>query len=115
MLWLAVRELSLRPPARNRGFGIMEHAEILDAVRRWIRRSFADLGAGPDAEIRETILIRDDHYCGRRFHSDGVQAVWFIEEDEIKLYTGDGTVVRVTSVRDAVRELPEGDRQRRAA
>jgi hypothetical protein len=35
---------------------------------------------------RETILIRDGYYCGRRFHTDQHRAVWFIEEDELKIY-----------------------------
>jgi hypothetical protein len=80
----------------------MQHAEILEAVRRLIRRSFAELGGEPDAEMSETILIRHDHYCGRRFCASGLQAVWFIEEDEIKLYSPEGDVVRMGSAREAV-------------
>jgi hypothetical protein len=80
----------------------MQHAEVLDAVRRLIRHSFAELGAPADAEVSETILIRHDHYCGRRFRMDTLQAIWFIEEDEIKVYAPSGEVVRVTSARDAL-------------
>ena len=30
---------------------------------------------------RESMLIRDEFFCGRRFHSDQYDAIWFIEED----------------------------------
>jgi hypothetical protein len=41
-----------------------------------------------DAAITsESILIRQEHYCGRRFRTDTHQAVWFIEEDQIKIST----------------------------
>ena len=41
---------------------------------------------------RESILIRDEFYCGRRFHTDHYDAVWFIEEDELKIFRADGTM-----------------------
>lgn len=37
----------------------------------------------------ESILIRDEHYCGRRFSTSTHRAVWFIEEDQVKIYTTD--------------------------
>jgi hypothetical protein len=84
----------------------MQHADVLEAVRRLVRRSFAELGAGPDVQISETILVRHNHYCGRRFRGSGLHAVWFIEEDEIKLYARDGEMVRVTSAREALQDAP---------
>ena len=41
---------------------------------------------------RESILIRDEFYCGRRFHTDLYDAVWFIEEDELKIFRADGSL-----------------------
>ncbi len=41
------------------------------------------------------MLIRDGFFCGRRFVSDGLEAVWFIEENEVKFYDRDGKVVQV--------------------
>lgn len=37
----------------------------------------------------ESILIRQEHYCGRRFRTETHQAIWFIEEDQIKVFTAD--------------------------
>ena len=79
----------------------MQHADALEAVRRLVRRTFAELGADAEDEFQETILIRHDQYCGRRFQAGDLQAIWFIEEDELKLYSADGTVLRVTSAVDA--------------
>lgn len=41
---------------------------------------------------RESLLIRDEFYCGRRFHTDLYDAVWFIEEDELKIFRADGSL-----------------------
>ena len=35
----------------------------------------------------ESILIRDEFYCGRRFRTSTHHAVWFIEEDQLKIFT----------------------------
>ena len=73
----------------------MPHSRTLGDVRELVRASFAQLGADKEAQMSEHILIRDDLYCGRRFRCGDLQAVWFIEENEIKVYGPDGTVVRV--------------------
>ncbi len=70
----------------------MSHLEIVDRVRAEVRAIFQDLGF--QDEVHETILIRNGHYCGRRFSNEKCQAVWFLEEDQIKVYAGDGRVVK---------------------
>ncbi len=55
-----------------------------------------ELTREPPDQLQETILVRDGFYCGRRFQSEQVQAIWFIEEDQIKYYSADGGVVRVS-------------------
>jgi hypothetical protein len=62
--------------------------------------------------MTEHILLRNDLYCGRRFAANGLQATWFIEEDEIKIRALDGTIACVMSASDA---LQAGTAQRRAA
>ncbi|MBM4005021.1 MAG: hypothetical protein FJ295_17325 [Planctomycetes bacterium] len=69
----------------------MTHLEQVDRVREWVRTHFASMGAG-ELEIDETILIRNGHYCGRRFQAGGLRAIWFLEEDQIKFYGRDGRV-----------------------
>jgi len=73
----------------------MPHASTLDGIRRLVRRTFAELGSLNGEPISEHILIRNDLYCGRRFRCGDLQAVWFIEEDEIKVHGPDGTVLRI--------------------
>ncbi|NLF67685.1 MAG: hypothetical protein GX575_01380 [Candidatus Anammoximicrobium sp.] len=80
----------------------MQHAEALEAVRHFVRGTFVELGADIGSPLTEHILLRDDAYCGRRFCVDGLQAIWFIEEDQIKIHAQDGSVARVLSVEEAV-------------
>ncbi|WP_197442414.1 hypothetical protein [Lignipirellula cremea] len=54
-------------------------------------------------------MIRDGYYCGRKMRCDGLQAIWFVEENEIKFYDRDGAVA---SVCDAV--IPEAPAARKA-
>jgi hypothetical protein len=91
----------------------MQHAEVLEAVRRLVRRTFVELGVGTGCPMSEHILVRDDFYCGRQFHADGLQAIWFIEEDELKIHARDGSVARVISASEALR--PDNSQERKAA
>ncbi|WP_149752693.1 hypothetical protein [Rubripirellula obstinata] len=52
----------------------------------------------------ESILIRDEHYCGRRFSTSTHRAVWFIEEDQVKIFTADQSlccVLKADQIDDA--------------
>ena len=64
------------------------------------------LGLAPAAH-----LVRNDAYCGRRFSADGLQATWFVEEDQIKVHAQDGSVARVMSVEEAVRLASAAERR----
>ncbi len=89
----------------------MQHAQALEAVRHVVRRVFAELGAKFVEPMSEHILVRHDVYCGRRLLADGLQAIWFIEEDQIKIHGKDGSVVRVMSVEDAMRLASPTDKR----
>ena len=89
----------------------MQHTEALDAVRQTVRSTFVELGADAGCQLSEHILVRNDVYCGRRFFADGLQAIWFVEEDQIKIHAKDGTVARVMSVEDAARLTAAEDRK----
>jgi hypothetical protein len=56
-------------------------------------------------------LVRNDAYCGRRFFGDGLQAIWFVEEDQIKIHAQDGSLARVMSIDEAVRLASATDRR----
>lgn len=78
----------------------MTNSQRLMTVRRclirWRERHLnGDATAdGPDAvPFRESILIREGFYCGRRFEAEGWSAVWFLEEDQLKISGASGAVV----------------------
>jgi hypothetical protein len=82
----------------------MTNSQRLATVRarliQWLadRREPGESPAGPENPIvRESILIRGEYYCGRRFHTVDYQAVWFIEEDELKIYRSSGELECVLS------------------
>ena len=75
----------------------MPHAQLTESVRRLVAQTF---GAGPadPSGLRETILVCDGAYCGRRFETSGGHAVWFVEENQVKFYRPDGAVSEVVAV-----------------
>lgn len=73
----------------------MAHARIIESIRNLVTSTFTALGIDPEHEYRESILICDGAYCGRRFETAEGHAVWFLEEDQLKFYRPDGSVLRV--------------------
>ncbi len=86
-----------------------------ERVRVAIREKLEQLGAPHASAMRETVLIRDGAYCGHRFQCDRFQAVWFIEENQIKFYGADGQVVRVVAADTLAVEVSPRDEHQRAA
>ena len=76
----------------------MDYVPLLDQIRSLICQIFAELGGAMDRMPRETVLIRDGYFCGRRFEADGLHAVWFTEEHEIKFYDRAGAMVRAVAL-----------------
>jgi hypothetical protein len=76
-------------------------ATVRNRLTRWLaeqQEGDADTqGDGRNPILTESILIRDEFYCGRRFQAASHQAVWFIEEDELKIYRNDGELACVLS------------------
>jgi hypothetical protein len=68
----------------------MESTGNLDAIRNVVQSRFAAFGVSSENEFSETILVRDSHYCGRRFGCGGWRAVWFVEEQVVKFFDADG-------------------------
>lgn len=70
----------------------MRHSELLNQIRGRVSQALAAMGVAT-TDMSETILIRDGHYCGRRFQAEQGHAVWFLEENQIKVYLTDGQVI----------------------
>lgn len=83
-------------------------------IRQSIRESLWALGASPTAAMTESLLIRDGVYCGQRFQNDGYEAVWFIEENQVKFYGRSGGVLLACDVQ-ALPVVHEAHEARRAA
>jgi len=65
----------------------MHHAQLLELVRQIVRETFASHGTDSLDDWCETILIRDGYYCGRRFTCGDLRAIWFIEENSLKIFS----------------------------
>lgn len=70
----------------------MDQVRILAEIRSLVRDRFDEAGAPAEAPLEEAMLIRHGCFCGRRFHVDGLQAIWFIEEHQIKFYDRQGRI-----------------------
>jgi len=76
----------------------------LVAIRRQIQQACALRGLDSTEIPRESVLIRDGHYCGRRFCYEQFEAIWFVEENQLKLHRADGELfatLDVSSEQDA--------------
>jgi len=73
----------------------MHHAELTESVRRLIADAFEQLRLIDGDALRESLLIREGAYCGRRFEAHSGHALWFFEEDQIKVFGAEGGVLRV--------------------
>ncbi len=72
----------------------MSNSQRLAAVRRTIDRWFENRHPDADLEIRDSVLIRDGYYAGRKFQFGDYTAAWFIEEDELKIQDAEGKVLQ---------------------
>jgi hypothetical protein len=80
------------------------HSKRPREIRQLIQQQFAELSptCGPIRE--ETLLIRDGQYCGHRYQSEELTAVWFLEEDQIKVYDRNGRFTAVIRPSDVLLE-----------
>lgn len=65
---------------------------VRNALRQWISQHQPD-AIDLQQPASEAMLIRDGFFCGRRFRLGDYQAVWFIEEDELKIRDQHGTAL----------------------
>ena len=72
-----------------------KQAIYAESIRGFVRTWFERLGASKDCGIAETLLIRNGYFCGRRYRAGELEAVWFFEEDQLKIYGTDGSVAHV--------------------
>jgi hypothetical protein len=73
----------------------MRPTSLVEQVRLLVRQTFQELRVPVTEGLEETILIRNGFYCGRRFATAAAHAIWFCEENQLKFYGEQGTVLHV--------------------
>jgi hypothetical protein len=73
----------------------MPHAQLTQLVRRLVAGALVSHGDPEETAIEETIMIRQGAYCGRRFRAKSGYAIWFVEENQIKVFEDGGKLLKV--------------------
>lgn len=71
----------------------MTNSQRLEIVRSTLTTWYENRHQTSFDHFNESILIRDGFYCGRKFRFADYSAVWFAEEDQLKLYDPQGALL----------------------
>ena len=88
----------------------MDHGGVLTQIRGLIREKLNQLCGLADMVPGETMLIRNGCFCGRRFQCDGLEAVWFVEESQVKFYDRAGGILEVLEITPETLVAPDSKR-----
>lgn len=82
----------------------MQELSFTSGVRQMIRQKLTVHGAKLTSTPDESILISNGYFCGRKFVCDQLTAVWFVEENQVKIYSETGALLEMfhPPVREAV-------------
>ncbi len=76
----------------------MNHSQLVNFIRNLTRREFQRLGGDEDVAITESILIRDGRYVGHRFCSCNLRGEWLVEDEQVFVYSHDGTLLNKCAI-----------------
>lgn len=76
--------ISKRPSFKTQRFR-MTNSQRLAIIRSALTAWLKEHDSTAEPEFRESMLIRDGFFCGRRFAHDSINGVWFLEENELKI------------------------------
>lgn len=79
----------------------MTNSQRIEKVRHTLQRWYEAEREPSEIQFEESILIRDGFYCGRRFRFDQYSAIWFIEENQLKIYDQQGALQLTVSLDEA--------------
>ena len=81
--------------------GSEHHLECrADRVHDLIVAGFKELGEDEPERITRSVLFRDLFFVGQRFLCGNIQAVLLADEDEIKFYDGQGTLLKTVMLEE---------------
>ena len=75
----------------------MNQQTPVEKIRQAIAWQLSNLGVADVSDLRETMLIQNGLYCGRKFQCQAFEVVWFLEEDEIKFFSPSTELLHTTS------------------
>jgi hypothetical protein len=85
-------------------------AKVRSALRQWVAMQVHELAKSNDhatdnASIHpkfghESLLIRRGFYCGRRFEFHPYHAIWFLEEDQLKIFAADDRLLATMTAQE---------------
>ncbi|MEM7316430.1 MAG: hypothetical protein AAF497_25125 [Planctomycetota bacterium] len=81
-------------------------------IRQHISLALLQFGADPALPLKESLLIREGIYCGQRFKRGAYQAVWFVDEDQIKFSGPNGETLEIIAASEI---QPQPATQQRSA
>jgi hypothetical protein len=70
----------------------MTNSQRIEKVRHTLQRWYEAEHEPTELQFEESILIRDGFYCGRRFRFGPYSAIWFIEENQLKIFDERGAL-----------------------
>jgi hypothetical protein len=73
-----------------------------ERMRRAIEGELYAMGVPAPVEFNETLLIRNGMFCGRKYQANGHLIVWFIEEDQLKIFGPSGDLLNSTSATECM-------------
>ena len=76
----------------------MSHADLVAHVRQLVQRMLGRRCVNPVSEMKESLLIHDGAYCGRRFLLGKVEAIWLSEETQIQIFDAEKKLVDTVAV-----------------
>ncbi len=71
-------------------------------MRTAIAEQLSALGVQHPCDLHETLLIRNGLYCGRKYQCQGHQVIWFIEEDQLKIFSPNGQLLMTACASDCL-------------
>ena len=83
----------------------MHDATPIERMRAAVAGQLLRYGVRDATTMRESILIHNGLFCGRKFQCEGHEVVWFLEEDEIKFFGPCGDLLKSTSAIACLQEL----------
>ena len=93
----------------------MQHKAPVEQAREAIAWHLSSLGVNEPGNMRETMLIHNGLFCGRKYQCEDYEVVWFLEEDEIKFFSPIGELLIATSAIECIRNFEGSQETRRAA